>query len=228
MEQNSEYFRISRPEIVKFLPSHYKKVLEIGCGEGCFRKNLTDSSEVWGIEPTIAGNVAARSFFKVLNGFYHDVYNDLPDNYFDLVICNDVIEHMPDHNQFLVSIKNKMTTDGCIVGSIPNVRYIGNLYDFLIKKDWFYDTSGILDYTHLRFFTEKSLQRTFLQNEYLIEDLRGINSEFKKPLPVYSKKHAKDIVKRLLLLSILLITLGTWKDVQFFQFAFRIKKFKKI
>lgn len=215
------YYGFSRSEVARFLPTTYEKVLDIGCGKGCFRNNLKDSCEVWGIEPSHAASDASKVLYKVLNGFYHDVYNELPNNYFDLVICNDVIEHMTDHDEFLESIKNKMTANGFIVGSIPNVRYFGNLYELLVKKDWFYDNSGILDRTHLRFFTQTSLKRTFIQHKYAIEVLDGINSEISKPFP---KKYLKEIIRRTLLLFVLLSTLWAWKDVQFLQFAFRVKK----
>lgn len=80
----------------------------------------------------------------------------LPDQHFDMVICNDVIEHMVDHDHFLEHIKTKMRPGACIVGSIPNVRHLTALFKLLVAKDWPYSASGILDRTHLRFFTENS------------------------------------------------------------------------
>ncbi len=230
MLEQTQYYQFTRSDVSEFLPNNYEKVLEIGCGEGHFKRNLNESSEVWGIEPTNAAHVASKNLYKVLHGYYQDVYDELPDNYFDLVVCNDVIEHMNDHDKFLKSIKKKITENGYIVGSIPNVRYIYNLYQLMVNKEWFYEDSGVLDRTHLRFFTEKSLRRTFNENGYLIEKLHGINSELTKPLSVNIIKHKsiKAIVKRALLLLVMVGTFGFWNDVQYLQFAFRVKKQSKL
>ncbi len=219
MSNPADYYFGIRPELRPFLPQQYNKVLEIGCGEGNFISNLTHKCEYWGIEPTHnAAESAKRKLFKVLQGTYDDVKAVLPEQYFDLIICNDVIEHMVDHDQFLEDIKQKLSPTGCLVGSIPNVRFIGNLIEILIKRDWRYRDDGILDRTHLRFFTGKSLKRTFEQHSYKVEKLQGINSA----LPKF--RSLKKIVKHILYRLTELITLGNTRDIKYLQFAFRVKK----
>lgn len=209
----SHYYLGSRSEIVAFLPERYTRVLEIGCGEGGFRENLRPDCEYWGVEPVISvANIAALKVTKVLTGTYESVKNELPDAYFDLIICNDVIEHMVSHDQFLKEIRNKMTLDGYIIGSIPNIRYLPVLYSLIIKKDWKYQPYGVLDHTHLRFFTERSLRRSFLEHQYDIEVLTGINqirtTKYRYIWPLFK--------------TTLGILFG-W-DIMFTQLAFRIKK----
>lgn len=144
MQYFSEYYRGKRPDVGKFLPKQYARVLEIGCGEGEFVTNLRLPCEVWGIEPCErAAKNASEKLHKVLNGLYQEVSDLLPNDYFDLIICNDIIEHMEDHDQFFESIKTKMTENAYLVGSIPNVRYVGNLFALLIKKDWKYEDAYI-------------------------------------------------------------------------------------
>jgi len=175
------YFKNNRKEMIPLLPQQYSKVLEIGCGEGVFRQNLSQDSEFWGVEPDRASaKVAAKKIETILIGTYEEMYNDIPNDYFDLVICNDVIEHLVDHDVFFQSIKKKLTKDGCLVASIPNVRYIKNLNELLVKKDWEYKSDGILDRTHLRFFTEKSLRRTIIDNGFVVDKFMGINPYKKK------------------------------------------------
>ncbi len=182
VEQKSEYFAFERSDVKPFLPTHYRRVLEIGCGEGRFSQHLHSAQEYWGIEPDFeASRISADRMSQALCGTFESRYAELPDDYFDLVICNDVIEHMPDHSWFLDRIKTKMTRKGLLVGSVPNVRYITNLVDLLVRRDWPYTNSGVLDRTHLRFFTEKSLSRSFLENGFAIEALQGINSVFRLP-----------------------------------------------
>ena len=98
----SDYYQKERPELVTFIPESYQRVLEIGCGAGCFRAHLRKDAEVWGVElsPTPAEE-ARKNLDNVLLGSYQDVADQLPDAYFDLIICNDVMEHMPDHDWFL-------------------------------------------------------------------------------------------------------------------------------
>lgn len=150
MRDDHAYYQFRRSEMAQFLPNEYEKVLEIGCGEGGFAANLKPHCEIWGIEMDETSAQAASKVMKtVLIGAYDEVSNEIPKRYFDLVICNDVIEHMVDHDAFLMSIKKIMKDNGYLVASIPNVRYWVNLFRLLIEKDWKYREAGILDKIHL-------------------------------------------------------------------------------
>lgn len=175
-KQRPIYYQFQRQEMQQFLPTTYSKVLEIGCGEGNFRHNLSQQNEYWGIEQhSDAATKASNLLDKVIVGNYEQVANQLPEKYFDLIICNDVIEHMQHHQHFLLNIKQKLSNNGSLVISIPNVRYISNLAEILFKKDWRYREAGILDATHLRFFTKKSLIRTLEETGWQINKIVGIN-----------------------------------------------------
>lgn len=213
-----DYALSDRAEVAAFLPKRYQTVLEIGCSKGGFKSSLNPAVEVWGVEPDDRAAAEARSRgYKVLTGLYENVSDQCPDHYFDVVICNDVIEHMVDHDKFLVDIKRKLKKDGHLVGSIPNVRHFGNLFRLLIKKDWQYENRGVLDRTHLRFFTEKSLYRTFSANGYVINDLRGINSDFDQP------KRIKQLARNSLLMMIILLSCGYFRDMKYLQFGFNVR-----
>jgi 2-polyprenyl-3-methyl-5-hydroxy-6-metoxy-1,4-benzoquinol methylase len=161
--------------MLQFLPSTYSTVLEVGCAEGTFSRHL-NASERWGVESDAeSARIAGNALNRVLRGSYDVVAADIPDEYFDIVICNDVIEHMRDHDWFFKSIYRKIRKQGFLIGSIPNVRHIRNLFELLILKDWRYREIGILDRTHLRFFTEKSLIRSLTESEFIIEQFNGIN-----------------------------------------------------
>ena len=210
--KTSKYYDNERMEIVKFLPPNYYKVLEIGCGYGQFRSNLNDECEYWGVEvDKVVGKIAENNLHKVIIGDYFNVYKSLPENYFDLIICNDVIEHMHDYEYFFETIKNKMTATSYLIGSVPNVRFYSNLFKLLILKDWKYQDTGILDNTHLRFFTKKSLIRIFLDNCFIIDDLKGING---------TKCSFFSIT--LILKNILILLFG--QDSRYYQYAFRLIK----
>ena len=203
MSPPSGYFQNLRPEMIPFLPDDYARVLEIGCGEGRFSDNLKSGSEVWGIEPDGDALAAAPGkLHRVLAGRYEDVHGELPESHFDLVICNDVIEHMEDHDRFFRSIRSKIAPGGSLVASIPNVRYVRNLFRLIVRKEWEYEDDGVLDRTHLRFFTEKSLKRCLIRHGFEIAKFGGINRSTKAA-------------------PVALLSLGYCADVQFLQFGFR-------
>ena len=204
------YHQTVRAEMFDFLPQEYSKVLEIGCNVGNFRQLLNKSCEYWGVEPLEeAAEIAKTKLDKVLTGSYEKVESEIPDNYFDLVIANDVIEHLENPWNFLQSIRKKMRNENSsIVLSIPNIRYLGNLKELLIKKDWEYKESGILDITHLRFFTKKSMIRLLKECGFEIEKIEGINSI---------------IYRKLLLPLYYLIKFTIGSDTIFYQYGIRAK-----
>ena len=178
MDSPLSYYSNKRQEVTQLLPPIFdnSRILEIGCGVGNFRSNIPQQCEYWGIEPAAAAaSVAATKISKVIVGTYREVYESIPNSFFDCVICCDVIEHMDDHDWFFQSIKEKMKKDAVIVASIPNVRFVTNIYNLLVLRDWKYVDSGILDRTHLRFFTEKSLKRSLKENGYSISEFQGIH-----------------------------------------------------
>ena len=172
-EKREDYYKVKRPEIARLISGMPRRILEIGCACGEFFTNITWDCEYHGVEP--ASNAADESAAKgitVYKGTYEESVNDIPNGYFDLVVANDVIEHMNDPWAFLESIKGKLSDGGRIMGSVPNVRYATNLWNLLIKRDWQYSDAGILDITHLRFFTPRSLSRTLSLAGYTIDYLK--------------------------------------------------------
>lgn len=217
------YFLTSRPEVAAFLPPSFKRSLEIGCGAAGFSaSHLARAEERWGIEPDPgAADIARGRLDRLIQGTYDQAEPSLPDGHFDLVICNDVIEHMPDHDAFLQAIKRKLAPEAWLVGSIPNVRHFTVLAKMLLLKDWPYREDGILDRTHLRFFTERSLRRSFTDNDFAIERLEGIRSIITGGVTGLSP--VKNAFVRVAAASLVVLSLGTWSDTQYPQFAFRIR-----
>lgn len=215
-DQSIEYFQFERKEMLAFLPARYRTVLEIGCAEGGFKSLLRTDCEYWGVETdSNAASIAKEKSYKVLAGEYTDIEEQLPNDYFDLIICNDVIEHMPDESAFLRSIKSKMNDQSTIVISLPNVRYIKNIYELLVRKDWHYRDAGILDRTHLRFFTNKSIRHTMQSAGFNITQMHGINNAIR------SQSKLKKIVQYLTYLPMSII-LG--RDILFMQFGLSAHK----
>jgi 2-polyprenyl-3-methyl-5-hydroxy-6-metoxy-1,4-benzoquinol methylase len=200
-----------RPELIPFIPAVYSKVLEIGSSYGTFRQNLVAAHEYWGVEldPEI-GAISKRYLDKVLVGNYFDVEHDLPDDYFDLVICNDVIEHLEHPSLFLTRVRKKMKLNASLIGSIPNVRHLTVLRMLLIDKKWEYQSAGILDKTHLRFFCQTDIVKLFEENHFDIEQCIGVNG------------YVRQFNFRYLIKYMIFLVLG--RDLSYIQFAFRVCK----
>lgn len=213
-----DYVLSERSEIAALQPTQYKTVLEIGCAKGGFKESLQPDIEIWGVEPNAQAAASANEKgYRVLLGTYDEVAHQIPDNYFDLVVCNDVIEHMPDHDYFLQAIKTKMRPDATLMGSIPNVRYFGNLYKLMVLKDWHYCEQGILDTTHLRFFTGKSLVNSFERNAFKVLTVVGVNSDFRRAM------NWRQFLKNTLLLLVIAATFGHSSDMRFMQYGFKLQ-----
>lgn len=209
------YFSHDRQELLPFVPARRARVLEVGCSEGRFSASLPGVDETWGIEPSPAADAARTRLTHVFHSTFEEAEPELPRAYFDVVVCNDVIEHMPDHARFLASVQKHMAPGAALVGSIPNVRYYRNMFQFLLEKDWHYTDFGILDRTHMAFFTEKSLRKTLDRAGFEVRAMRGINTarEF------YGSGRDRLYLAAAYALSPL--TLGWFSDIRHLQFAFQ-------
>jgi SAM-dependent methyltransferase len=200
-----DYYQGGRTEMLKFIPETAKKVLEIGCGEGNFGSLLKAQlgAEVWGIEyePEQA-TVASKQIDKILCGDVMLLVDQLPEHYFDVIICNDVLEHLTDPYTVLKKLKTKLTTKGVVVSSLPNIRYFRNFFDLVFRRNWDYTERGIMDFTHFRFFTINSIRKMYENLDYEIMTLEGINpTKSIKPWPL------------------IILTLGLFSDIKYLQFA---------
>src|SRR5262249_29567945 len=122
-----------------------------------------------------AAKIAGTKLDKVITGnFGEDL--DVGDEAFDCIVFNDVLEHMIDPYSALGYARKLLAPGGCVVASIPNVRYFDNVWNLVIEGSWEYKDIGVLDRTHLRFFTKSSIKSMFVDLGYKIETIKGINS----------------------------------------------------
>jgi len=211
-----EYYACKRPEMLSLIPLSAKNTLEIGCAQGNFSSQLVkDGIETWGVEPNeVSANLASKKLYKVIMGTLGDTINELPENYFDAIILNDVLEHLLYPWDDLKLLKSKLKENGVLISSIPNVRYAKNLFNLLVKKNWEYEESGILDSTHFRFFTKKSIFSLHQKSGYTVQRIKGINS-------------TKSILFFPIALLVNIVLLGTQLDIFYMQYATIAKKTKE-
>jgi 2-polyprenyl-3-methyl-5-hydroxy-6-metoxy-1,4-benzoquinol methylase len=179
------YYLGTRHEMLRFIPEGVDTVLEVGCAAGGFGLQLKQRGirEVWGVEVVeSAGQQARKVLDKVLIGDIADLIDELPVNYFDVVVFNDVLEHLVDPFTVLTRIKSRISERGMVVSSIPNIRYYHTLTELVLHKNWEYMESGILDRTHLRFFTVLSIRSMYERLGYEVLRHEGNNPMKNRPM----------------------------------------------
>lgn len=182
-DKEAAYFGYDREDMLALVPAGIGSVLDVGCSSGGFGKLLKTkfNCEVWGIEPGEAAHAAKLKLDKV----YHDIFHpglDLGGKKFDLVVFNDVLEHLEDPWLAVGNAAGLLRPGGRILASIPNIQCYTVVRDLIVNGQWRYDTSGILDKTHLRFFTKKSIIGLFETSGLSIDRLEGMH-----PVTRYSR-----------------------------------------
>ena len=172
-----KYYKNSRPEMQALFPSQAKTMLEVGCGQGVFSHQLKTKFNVesWGIELMPEEAKLLKKLDKVFAGDVTQNIEHLPDNYFDVIYMNDVLEHIFDPKEILESLQSKLTADGVVISSIPNMRYHSVLKGLVVNRSWEYGRSGVMDFTHLKFYTSKSIKNLYARSGYQVKLHKGIN-----------------------------------------------------
>jgi 2-polyprenyl-3-methyl-5-hydroxy-6-metoxy-1,4-benzoquinol methylase len=196
-----DYFSAPREEMLGFVPTAAQTILEIGCGDGAFARELIGrrgGREYWGVEPNRESAERATSVMtKVLHGTFEERHAELPNHYFDAIVFNDVLEHLVDPWGSLSKASSKLNANsGVVIASIPNIRHWSVVKALWLSGDWTYTDAGIMDRTHLRFFTRSTVCEMVESTGYRLLALRGINAE---PLPwkfallsrIFAKKAAE-------------------------------------
>lgn len=152
------YFQAVRGEIAPLLPAGRGAVLELGCGTGAtlaWLKTEHGFTQTVGVELFAdAAAEAATRVDRVIQGDIERMEPDLPQ--FDLILCMDVLEHLVDPWAVMDRLAGLLKPGGRLIASIPNVRNWRALLPLLLAGRWEYQRAGILDRTHLRFFTRRS------------------------------------------------------------------------
>ena len=175
------YYSHPRPMMRAYVPDAARRILDVGCGDGAFAAGLRDDRgdrdlEIWGLElDPAAARRAATHLHRVLQGSAEASLGDLPGRYFDCVVMNDLLEHLVEPEEFLRRLHGVLAPGAVLVASIPNVRYFPHVWGLVRHGDWEYRDEGILDRTHLRFFTRASMRGLFERAGYRLRRQEGIN-----------------------------------------------------
>jgi len=153
-----------------------RRVLELGCATGAFgaelKKRFPEASVV-GIEAgRAAAEVAATRIDQVVRARLEDLdlaAEGFRHGEFDTMIAADILEHLVNPWDVLVRVRPFLAPGALVLASVPNVRNLVLIKALLLNGDWTYEGRGLLDITHLRFFTLASIRRMFEETGYRFE-----------------------------------------------------------
>ncbi|HLY90295.1 MAG TPA: class I SAM-dependent methyltransferase [Acetobacteraceae bacterium] len=154
------YYENVRTDVEPLLPSRVCTALEIGCGAGATMAWLRQKRQIeYAAAVEIVAEAASRAeavFDDVVLGDINCARLEFKRRQFDLILALDVIEHLPDPAAALASLHDHLEPNGTLIVSLPNVaHYHVSLPLFFLGK-WEYRDQGLLDRTHMRFFTMSS------------------------------------------------------------------------
>lgn len=204
--KSSEYYQNINQAVVSLLQPA-ERMFEVGCADGTLGKIMREKNlfrEMYGIE------IHAPSAEKAKQWYTRIFISDIEE--FDLshvpavnaIICADVLEHLIDPWSLLSELTQKLQKNGYLILSIPNARHIRVWGGLVFKGRFDYQTSGVLDKGHLRFFTLANLKELFENNNLYIDQV------------------VCNMAPKGKLLN--LLSLGLLKEFFTFQYVFRLKR----
>jgi SAM-dependent methyltransferase len=174
------YFDRFNPELLRLIPPDAGTVLEIGCGAGALAqvyRRINPGVKWVGWDINREAIEVANSEGRCTAAVVRDIDSrDLPgpdgDPKIDVMIFGDVLEHLRDPWRALEGTCRYLKPGGLVLASIPNVGH-WTVIAGLLRGEWDYQDEGLLDRTHLRFFTLKSIRELFKGAGLEMFEVRG-------------------------------------------------------
>ncbi len=145
-------------------------VLDVGCGQGFFAATIAEGNRIVGIDslPQVENAGVFEHFYSAnLENGLQEVLPALGGRQFDKVLLQDVLEHLSTPDRLLQDCHGVLKPNGLLLVSVPNVANITIRLALLFGR-WNYTERGILDKTHLRFFTRHSARVLLEKNGYRV------------------------------------------------------------
>jgi len=162
------------------LTGRNKRVLEVGPATGYVTEVLRRRGcQVTAVEnDPAAAEVAEKFCERIIVGDIEEI--DFPQTFgeeqFDVVMFGDVLEHLVDPKGALEKVRPLLRAGGCVVASIPNVAH-ASVRVMLLDGKFVYTEKGLLDHTHLRFFTKSGIETLFEEAGYRIRVWRRTSTD---------------------------------------------------
>jgi 2-polyprenyl-3-methyl-5-hydroxy-6-metoxy-1,4-benzoquinol methylase len=153
-----------------------QRVLEVGCAGGHVTRHLVEAgNQVVGVEIDAEAAERATAFAERVHALDLDVtdVSSVEDGPFDVIVLGDVLEHLRRPDLALRDLVGLLADDGRLVISVPNVAHV-DVRLHLLEGRWQYQPDGLLDATHLRWFTRAGLRALLADVGFVASDLRPV------------------------------------------------------
>jgi methionine biosynthesis protein MetW len=162
------------------------RVLDVGCGTGSIAETIRDqrAATIVGVEPD--GERVHRAIARGLSVHHGILTPEVVSQYgpFDFIVFADVLEHLPNPAEIVLIAKQGLKPGGSVVVSVPNVAHWFVRFDLLFGR-FNYQDVGIMDATHLRWFTRETIREFF---ERLGFKITAMDHTVNIGLPDYSRR----------------------------------------
>jgi 2-polyprenyl-3-methyl-5-hydroxy-6-metoxy-1,4-benzoquinol methylase len=187
------YHGTVRQDVVRQVPAMGGALLDIGGGSGATASALKKR----GFATAVVIDMVDKE--AVLPSIDHYIQADLSDpavvlavvrehGPFDAILCLDILEHLPGPWRLLQAVHDVAAPSSLLVVSLPNVSHYTASFPLLFGGQWNYQADGVLDRTHLRFFTRATAVQLVRDTGYRIESV----------YPTESAKKLKVVVKKIM------------------------------
>lgn len=160
-------------------------IMDIGCACGgtlMKAREMNPNAQLYGIELSSGAAAVAEHLGQV---FQADMLTiDKPEllDKFDYIFMGDVLEHIVDTDGALTKVYSWLKKGGQLIVSVPNIANISIITNMLMGK-WHYGDSGILDRTHMRFFTYKEMVENLARHNFTVKSSAYSHLNFESPAP---------------------------------------------
>ena len=175
VQAGGAYYQELRIPMLSLVRGTPRRVLDLGCASGQTLAYMREHGAEYavGIEysPVAAALAQARGVGRIIVGDIEQLELDLEPGSFDLLIAGHVLEHLADPWKVLKRLKAFLKPGGQLISGLPNVRHQSVLFPLLLKGKWEYQPSGIMDWTHLRFFSRQTFHDLLERSGFTVEQI---------------------------------------------------------
>lgn len=178
----TSYFANDRPEVRAEIQGRFRTALDVGCGNGEVGRALMMDQKVEAFDGVeLDPDAASRAegvYRRVWTGTVESALSS-PGSFsepYDLILCADILEHLVDPWAVLTQLTAHLAPGGTVVVSIPNLKFAPVIMNLVFRGRFVYRGEGVLDRTHLRFFTRGSLEPMFAEAGLRIDSLKAKKS----------------------------------------------------
>ncbi|MBU5670964.1 glycosyltransferase family protein [Paenibacillus brevis] len=220
---DGRYSSYIRTDLLSIMDAHDPnepiRILEVGCACGATLldiKNRYKNAELYGIELNESATRIASTFARVTaENVEHEI--NYEEGFFDYILFPDVLEHLYDPWTVLKKLKKYLKANGRILASIPNVMHYTVLRNTILGK-WEYEDRGLMDRTHIRFFTLREIQKMFDEAGYVGTKIHTKN--------IFIPEEDEKWIQGLTQLSLLNHSDTTNMDLQYRVYQYLVKSYK--